>query len=459
MVRFDTPDFLALHKKALPACLVALLAVNSPAAFAGSDAVATPRIPLGPNALRTVDNCNDSGPGSLREVVGGAASGDVIDLTKLACSDITLFTGKIAVSMGDLTLMGPGVGPEASRHLTIHGYYDRIFDHGTGTLIISGLDLEDGHYSGVFARGGCISSGGTLLIEDSIVSGCEVDAPFGSNAIAEGGAIYANGELWMRNSAITNNVAYSATQVAYGGGVFANYIVTIEGSTVAGNTALSPQAYAVGGGLFVSGFSDVTIMSSTISGNEAELGGGIRVDTLGTSKIINSTLSGNYASMYFGAALFLHSAVELINSTVTRNSAYAYTAGVYSDQAITLQSSILADNRAVASDSFDVCAPTIGGNANLITSACHATPQDTVTKCPRLTPLADHGGPTFTHALIARSPGIDVGNNTIPLDADQRGVGWPRVIGPDADIGAFEWQGDFGDNIFKSAFENACDEY
>jgi len=207
----------------------------------------------------------------------------------------------------------------------------------------------------------------------------------------------------------------------------------------------------------VTGFSDVAITSSTISGNEAEFAGGMRVNTLGASKITNSTLSGNYASLYIGGASFSNTPVSLINSTVVRNSTYAYAAGIYSDKAMTVQSSIVADNRATASDSIDICAPSLGGGANLITSSCSTTPADTITKCPRLAALADHGGPTWTHALIPGGLGFNVGNNTKSLDVDQRGS--PRVFGPNIDIGAYEWQGDFGDNIFKSAFEIACDEY
>ena len=89
--------------------------------------------------IRTVTNCDDSGPGSLRDTIFNAMTGDLIDLTQLACSEITLYTGKIAVSSADMTLLGPGLGPEASSHLTIHGYYDRIFTQGSGTLTISVL--------------------------------------------------------------------------------------------------------------------------------------------------------------------------------------------------------------------------------------------------------------------------------------------------------------------------------
>ena len=444
--------------KTLSVRVATLCAITSMTAFAETRTNPLPGVPFVPNGLRTVSNCDDSGPGSLRDVVGSAVSGDIIDLTQLACSEITLISGKVAITVPDLMLLGPGVGAGANHHLAINGWYDRVLDHGTGTLILSGLKLAYGHYQGDLARGGCILSRGTLFIDDSIVSACEVDAPYGSIAsFAGGGAIYTQGELWMQNSVVSNSTAYSATQVAYGGGVFASYGVTIEGSTITGNRVIAPQALAVGGGLMVGGFSDVTIMSSTISGNEAEFAGGMRIDTLGTSKIINSTLSGNYASLYIGGASFSNTTVSLINSTIARNSTYAYAAGVYSDLPMTVQSSIVADNRAIASDSIDVCAPSIGGGANLITSSCSTTPGDTIRWCPRLTALADHGGPTWTHALVPGGLGFNVGSNTMSLDADQRG--YARAVGPGIDIGAYEWQGDFGDNIFKSAFEIACDEY
>src|SRR5262249_43579291 len=56
----------------------------------------------------------------------------------------------------------------------------------------------------------------------------------------------------------------------------------------------------------------------------------------------------------------------------------------------------------------------------------------------KLGPLASNGGPTFTHALLAGSPAIDKGANPAALANDQRGPGFPRVVGPAADIGAFE---------------------
>src|SRR5262249_49689158 len=61
---------------------------------------------------------------------------------------------------------------------------------------------------------------------------------------------------------------------------------------------------------------------------------------------------------------------------------------------------------------------------------------------PMLGPLQDNGGPTFTHELLTGSPAIDAGNPsfTPPPDYDQRGPGFPRVVGGRIDIGSFEVQ-------------------
>jgi hypothetical protein len=134
----------ALRKKALPGSVAAILAFTSVDMLACRDAMGSTYEDrsLPPSAVQTVMNCDDWGPGSLREAVGNAVNGGVIDLTQLACSEITLFSGKIAVTTAsDLTLLGPGTGPNANHHLTIYGWYDRILEHGLGTLVISGLEL------------------------------------------------------------------------------------------------------------------------------------------------------------------------------------------------------------------------------------------------------------------------------------------------------------------------------
>jgi hypothetical protein len=445
-----------------------MLAINSAFAahaFHSTGATKYHQIPPGTSSP---SNCNDAGPGSLRDTISNAASGETIDLTQMACSEITLTSGEIQVTAGHLKLMGPGIGAGSNHHLTIYGgasngLRNRIFDAG-GAFTISGLKLADARYEGLgpaSARGGCINAAGDLTIEDSMLVGCEVYAPAGSSGLAFGGAIYAQKDLSVTNSIITSSVAYSPTGAAYGGGISASGFVTVQNSTIAYNQAIAQQA--IGGGLAVVGWGDVTVFGSTISGNEADFEGGMRVNTLGATTITNSTLSGNYASLYVGGASFSSGIVTLKNSTVTRNSAYFanFGVGLYSYVDVTTQSSILADNVAVfAGTTLDIVAPTIAGSANLITSASTDVPPNTITACPRLTALWDHGGSTPTHALIAGSPGIDAGSNTIPLDTDQRGeLPFKRVFGMSADVGAYEWQGESDDAVFKSAFENQCDRY
>jgi hypothetical protein len=455
-----------IQRRCLAACIAAFFGVRAIASIADDGVTEWPSFDRAPQAnpkIRTVTSCDDTGPGSLRDTIFNATTGDLVDLTQLTCSDITLYAGEIAVSSADLTLLGPGVGSDAINPLAINGYDDRVFTQGTGTLTISGLTIQKGHYAGNFARGGCIFSSGTLVIQNSIVSGCEVDLAYASNTFAAGGAIYTQGDLWLQNSVVSDNVAYSPTQPAYGGGIFAAYNVTIVESTISNNQAVAPQAYAMGGGLKIIGFGAIEILRSTVSGNEARLGGGMHVDTLGASRIVDSTLSGNYASAYAGAGFFTNGPVRLTSSTVTRNSAYAYTAGIQSEfhplmfDPVLVQNSIIADNRAIASAvAYDVTAQSIGGGSSLITSANTTTPSDTLTDCPRLSALGDHGGRTPTHALLPGSPAIDVGDDA-GLTVDQRGAGYARVAGLQSDIGAYELHGELNDDLFKSAFEVQCD--
>ena len=68
---------------------------------------------------------------------------------------------------------------------------------------------------------------------------------------------------------------------------------------------------------------------------------------------------------------------------------------------------------------------------------------------PKLGPLQDNGGPTQTMALLAGSPAIDKGDNTLvpidpstglPFTTDQRG--FARIVNGAVDIGAYEDQVD-----------------
>ena len=56
---------------------------------------------------------------------------------------------------------------------------------------------------------------------------------------------------------------------------------------------------------------------------------------------------------------------------------------------------------------------------------------------PLLGSLTNNGGPTLTMALLPGSPAIDGGDNAAAPPTDQRG--FPRLVGPTIDIGAYEY--------------------
>jgi hypothetical protein len=135
--------------------------------------------------------------------------------------------------------------------------------------------------------------------------------------------------------------------------------------------------------------------------------------------------------------------VTIANSTLAFNRA-TRGGGVYlaaAPRAFTLTSSIVADNLAATGEDLDAPAALVIGGANDLVQSAGATialPPGSLHADPRLLPLAANGGPTLTHALANDSPAIDAGNNTAGWQTDQRGSGYPRVLGDAADIGAFE---------------------
>src|SRR5262249_27563792 len=129
--------------------------------------------PSSPNAIhRFVTNCDDAGPGSLRQVISESASGDTVDLGTLSCARITLETGAIPIRIESINLVGP-----ASGALMIDGHHtDRVFLHyGYAGFLIRNLTIANGHDRATgydLAIGGCIASAGYLTLDHSTVRGC-----------------------------------------------------------------------------------------------------------------------------------------------------------------------------------------------------------------------------------------------------------------------------------------------
>lgn len=431
-------------------------------------------------AVRTATNCNDSGSGSLRAMIAGAASGDTIDLRGLSCSRIVLTSGQIMIPQANLTLLG------RSRYaLTIDGNRnDRVFWHtGTGRLRIEHVSVAYGSRSmqgdpitGVDI-GGCIRSEGDVELHRARVHHCSVYMSGFLDTGSAGGGVGAAGHVLVSWSAVFSN---SATDRGFGGGVQGGSVTLYrsqvynnaahEGAGVAagavgtdarGITATyslihGNRASGAGGGLYLWN-GDFVLNKSTVSANETAntagrssiVGtGGIHVDGTGRYVIVDSTISGNHG--YTSSAAFLDGEVSIYNSTIAFNVedefdefATACTgAGALNADVLHLESTIVAKNTCLTGPGYDIGGSpgtsTITGADNLIGRARIAVPPDTISADPLLAPLGANGGPTRTHLLLSGSPAIDRGSNLLDRAYDQRGPGFPRVRGASADIGATE---------------------
>lgn len=448
--------------------------------------------------LRFVENCNDAGAGSLRDVAAAALPGDGIDLTTLSCSEISVRTGTI--TLRDVVLIGPG-----RDKLKINGLGNnnkRIFNHASngGTLEISGLTISGGKYlSNAGEGGGCLrSNGGRVTIRSSTFANCMVITPAGANGNARGGAIaaYGNNGVSLLDATISGNTARTDHGIAAGGGVFALKAIGVSGSRITNNTvsASGSGATMTGGGLHTNEWA--WIFDSTIDGNTSGgRGGGVMAGLGGTlerttvsnnhavggasgvaflgaggaaTSIHTSTISGNVSEAFdvgrSGAFYSNSASTSVTNSTITGNrettpraTGEGRGAGITLGPNVTvatLRGTIVSGNcfENAGSSCFpsDINGPSslaISGNRNLVGWSGRPLPADTIMdSLIRLGPLQDNGGMTWTHLPAPDSPAIDSGDPDA-VGIDQRG--FPRVVGAAADIGSVE----ANDVIFRNGFD------
>jgi hypothetical protein len=221
-----------------------------------------------------------------------------------------------------------------------------------------------------------------------------------------------------------------------GGGIEADTDdVTLVRSTVTGNQA------STGGGV---GAIRVTLVGSTVSGNTASsTGGGIWADQ--TLDATNSTITGNTAGTSGGGAVVVNDSITLLYVTLVGNTApvganLQIQAG--GDELVSFASVVANAQGGGASCAIDVGATTSSQGYNFSDPSCGfgGGPGDIVTDGdPLLGALGSNGGPTRTMLPQALSPLIDEVDCAAAPEAvttDQRGVGRPQ--GPACDIGAVE---------------------
>ena len=273
----------------------------------------------------------------------------------------------------------------------------------------------------------------------------------GNTARYEAGGIWKNlGGMTVTDSAISGNSAGLD-----GGGILnTGSTITLNRVTIHGNSAGGD-----GGGIYNEGngffpiepiIGRIGVFNSTISGNAAAgNGGGIHNAFNGSLLIAGTTLSGNSATLRGGGLdIVPRREVAILGATLADNSA-GEGGGIAGDSGF--PGMVVVANTIVANSpdggnclGFDRLF-SLGGNLDGDGSCNLRGPGDLSDVDALLGPLRDNGGPTLTHALLAFSPGVDRGGDSLCAQTDQRGR--PRRVDGNGDgsgrcdIGAVEYQG------------------
>lgn len=377
-------------------------------------------------ASLTVSNTADAGFGSLRQAIIDATTNTEANIVTFSVSmsdpgynaGENSFTINLLSPLPSIPLAAMTINNFQGQGMNVKGNSTfRIFTLvNSAVLTINNLTISNG-FSSTLGGGIFMGNSSTLTLNGSTVSG--------NTAASDGGGVY------MANSGT----------------------LTLLNSNVRGNTAIN------GGGVFVFDSGTLNVTSSTISNNNAISGGnggGVYNGTSGTINAGNSTFDGNSAVNNGGGVFSSPTAATatFTNNTITGNFA-GRGGGFFNSSAATFNNNLVALN--TASDGPDLAGrATLGqaysGSFNLVGNAdgseglgpttnqlgTTAVPID-----PRIGPLRDNGGPTFTRALHTRSPAIDKGNSP-SIVTDQRGRARPydnlliTNAGNGADIGSYE---------------------
>lgn len=357
-------------------------------------------------------------------------------------------------------------------------------DFSSTDVTATQLHVTDSEIDGNWAAaiGGLGNLFATALLERSSINHNDLGLGESLYPFSFAGGIYnGSGSTVLDECTVDDNGADdgSATAAEYGGGIvndgFGNALydfvlfpqLSEDPGIEQGNSVPGPGT-------------QVELTATTVSNNRALFTGAglFNVGEPATANVTNSTFSGNVCDEDGGGiANLVLGTVNLSNVTVTDNTAGAGGdgdgGGVFEDSGnltINVKNSIIAGNvdnggdgnvhpdcsnpgGTIASFGYNLIGDETGC-AGIFNQTGDQTGNSGSPIDPRLGPLADNGGPTFTHALCSGvaqpdasctgvSPALDgVGAGACTdldgadVTTDQRGFGRPQ--GPACDIGAYE---------------------
>lgn len=398
-----------------------------------------------------VTNGSDSGPGSLRQAIASANSGDTINFDT-SVTVVTLTSGQLSITK-NLSIIGYGTNAP----IIFTSSIQRIFSIGAFLVTISNLTTTGGNASqgaSIFNQGttnlnniviasangvGIYNSGGTVTLTNSTIRNC-------TNST---GVTNVSGTVTINNSVIRNN---AGTQ--QGVGINNSASMFINQSTISTNTSTTSAT-----GIFNNGSGNLRITNSTINGNTAVAGAaGILISGTATLSMYNSTIYGNNVTVPSGNGGGIVSAgnVTIINSTICANTCLGTGGGcLQTGGSFSVANSIIGNNTAAinpdVSGTFNAGAPSYGYNLiGILGTAAGFDGTNIINPLINVGLLTNNGGPTLTVMPNPGSPAINAGNDQITITnftpipqlftpygyQDQRG--YKRFIST-VDIGAVEF--------------------
>ena len=436
--------------------------------------------------LQITQNVNIIGPGPTLLTISGNSTYRIFSINAGVISSISGLT----IADGKAPLQDSGYPQNCFGGGVYNGGNTIINNCVINNNISGGNDASGGNGQGT---GGGVYNYGTLVLRNSSISGNIVrsDSSCGDNCF--GGGVCNVGNMTIELCVIANNrcsdgarVCISGTgQGGLGAGVYNASSLVINQCSIGGNrtgrgadTGGSGAGGRGGDGGAIYNTGTLKVFNSNISFNFCGGGGsgipfprygsqdwgggnggsGAGIWNSGMASITTCTIGSNYpggggvggydgtlpqpgGQGGNGGGLYNVGTLSVTNSTIAGNSVgvggygplgpapNGTGGGIFGGSAV--RNSIISDGM---SGNFTSWGYNLILHTNNTIGFGHSG--DLIGVDPLLGPLADHGGPTFTMALLPGSPAIDAGTGIGAPQTDQRGVFRPQGSG--VDIGAFE---------------------
>ena len=157
-----------------------------------SSDIAIDNIQIADEGSCMVTNTLDSGPGSLRDCVENASSGQVIAF------DNVVFNSEISLTSGQLLICANvNIEGAMTNNISISaGSMNRVFEIMSGMdALIEGIEIK----AGIATEGNAIMNNGNLIMQDVIIHK-NTGAPSGSSVIYNSGTIQIEGDCRILNN-------------------------------------------------------------------------------------------------------------------------------------------------------------------------------------------------------------------------------------------------------------------